>query len=62
MVNKMTKVRFEVDEWYPVYQETDVDFSGTFEIELTQYELFKIRRTFQEFKHVQELIKSKMEE
>lgn len=56
------KVIIEQDEWYPVYLETDKEFSGTTEIELTQYELFKVRRTFKEFEHVQRLLANKVRE
>ena len=60
MVNKTVKVIFEQDEWYPVYVETDTEFAGSTEIELTQYELFKVRRVLQEFKHVQAMLASKI--
>ncbi len=60
MVNKTVKVIFEQDEWYPVYVETDKEFAGSTEIELTQYELFKVRRVLQEFKHVQAMLASKI--
>ena len=60
MVNKTVKVIFEQDEWYPVYVETDTSFAGSTEIELTQYELFKVRRVLQEFKHVQSMLASKI--
>jgi hypothetical protein len=62
MVNKTVKVRFSVEEWYPVYEEIEKDFSGTYEVEMTQYELFKLRRTLQEFQHVQAMIKQKIED
>ena len=61
-MEKKTKVIFEPDEWYPVYVETDKEFAGTTEIELTQYELFKVRRVIQEFEHVQRMIASKVDE
>lgn len=60
MDNKTVKVIFEQDEWYPVYVETDKAFAGSTEIELTQYELFKVRRVLQEFKHVQAMLASKI--
>ena len=60
MDNKTVKIMFEPDEWYPVYVETDIDFDGATEIELTQYELFKVRRVLQEFKHVQAMLASKI--
>ena len=61
MVNKI-KVGFNVEEWYPIYEETE-DANCSYEnVELTQYELFKVRRTIQEFRHVQEMIKAKIQE
>ncbi len=62
MVNKTVKVKFNVEEWYPVYEETDKDPCSYDEVELTQYELFKVRRTLQEFKHVQAMIASRIGE
>ena len=56
------KVKFNVEEWYPVYEETEDKYSSYEDVELTQYELFKIRRTLQEFWHVQEMIKTKIQE
>lgn len=61
MDNKTVKVIFEPDEWYPVYVEVDKEFAGTTEIELTQYELFKVRRVLQEFEHVQRMIIDKID-
>lgn len=62
MLNKTVKVNFNVEEWYPVYEETE-DTNCSYEgVELTQYELFKVRRTLQEFKHVQAMIASKIGE
>lgn len=62
MDNKMVKVIFEPDEWYPVYLEVEKEFAGTTTIELTQYELFKVRRVLQEFEHVQTMIANKISE
>lgn len=62
MDNKTVKVIFEPDEWYPVYLEVEKEFAGTTEIELTQYELFKVRRVLQEFEHVQAMIANKINE
>ena len=56
------KVKFNVEEWYPIYEETEDKYSSYEDVELTQYELFKIRRTFQEFWHVQAMIKEKIQE
>jgi len=50
-----------MEEWYPVYEETEDTVYST-EIELTQYELFKVRRVMQEFKHVQRMIADKVSE
>ncbi len=61
-MEKKTKVIFEPDEWYPVYLEVEKEFAGTTEIELTQYELFKVRRVLQEFEHVQTMIANKINE
>jgi hypothetical protein len=60
MANKI-KVRFGREEWYPVYEETEDEFYSTV-IELTQYELFKVRRVLQEFNHVQTMIETKIQE
>ena len=60
MIDKI-KVIFEPDEWYPVYIEVEKEFAGTTEIELTQYELFKVRRVLQEFNHVQQMITDKID-
>ena len=62
MDSKLVKVIFEPDEWYPVYLEVEKHFAGTTEIELTQYELFKVRRVLQEFEHVQRMITNKIDE
>ncbi len=58
----MVSVNITQEEWYPVYEITDKAFSGDTTIELTQFELFKVRRTFQEFKHVQAMIASRIGE
>lgn len=60
-LSNKVKVIFEPDEWYPVYVETEKHFSGTIEIEMTQYELFKVRRVLQEFDHVQRMIIDKID-
>lgn len=61
-MEKKVKVIFEPDEWYPVYLEVEKEFAGTTAIELTQYELFKVRRVLQEFEHVQTMIANKISE
>lgn len=62
MENKTIKVNFNVEEWYPIYEETDSSNCSYEGIELTQYELFKVRRTIQEFRHVQSMIAEKIKE
>ena len=62
MESKTVKVKFNVEEWYPIYEETEIDPASYEDIELTQYELFKIRRTIKEFKHVQEMIARRIRE
>lgn len=62
MENKIIRVNFNAEEWYPVYEETEDKVPSYRDVELTQYELFKIRRTFQEFNYVQEMIKTKLQE
>lgn len=62
MLNKTVNVNFNVEEWYPIYEETNDTNCSYEDIGLTQYELFKVRRTLQEFKHVQTMIKKKIEE
>jgi hypothetical protein len=61
MVNKV-KINIDVDEWYPVYNESDFGIPSYENVEFTQYELFKIRRTFQEFDHVQKMIEKRIKE
>lgn len=58
----MVNVNITEEEWYPVYEITDKVFSGDTTIELTQFELFKVRRTFQEFEHIQRLLANKVRE
>lgn len=62
MDNKTVKISFNVEEWYPVYEETEDSNPSYEDVELTQYELFKVRRTLQEFQHVQAMIKAKIQE
>lgn len=58
----MPKVRVEEDELYPVYSITESIFAGNTEIELTQYELFKVNRVKQEFEHVQLMLANRVRE
>lgn len=58
----MVSVNIAEEEWYPVYEITDKPFSGDTTIELTQFELFKVRRTFQEFEHIQRLLANRVRE
>ena len=62
MDNKTVKVNFNVEEWYPIYEETDDTNCSYGNVELTQYELFKVRRVLQEFRHVQAMIASRIGE
>lgn len=57
---KTVKVNFNVEEWYPIYEETDSTNCSYENVELTQYELFKVRRVLQKFKHVQSMLASKI--
>ncbi len=59
---KTVKVNFDVEEWYPIYEETDSTNCSYENVELTQYELFKVRRVLQEFRHVQAMIATKIKE
>lgn len=61
-MEKTVKVNFDVEEWYPIYEETEEVPCSYEEVELTQYELFKVRRTLQEFRHVQAMIATKIKE
>lgn len=61
MANKV-KINIDVDEWYPVYNENEIGRPSYEGVEFTQYELFKIRRTFQEFDHVQKMIQKRIKE
>ena len=56
-------VGVDQDEWYPVYgiDENVKGWFGLGNIELTQEEVDRIKKAFDEFKKIQDLIEDKLE-